>query len=684
MSSIRYRPEIDGLRAVAVIPVILFHLKSSWLQGGFLGVDVFFVISGFLITSIILREHEAGEFSFRSFWSRRAKRILPVLITVVLASVAAVHLIVFKGEYQPMGGQGVAALLSFANIAMWRMTGNYWGPQAESSPFLHAWSLSVEEQFYLLFPAALILLLKYKPKWLTQAAFWLATLGFVGFLYGAKNYPTASFYLLPTRAWELASGCLLAVVVRRHSTALAQIPMRPHLALGGLLLVVASYFLLAGGSGFSGALVIPVVGAVMIIAFGMSGPAHVFLTLAPVVYIGKISYSLYLWHWPAIVFARHIGYYPKTTAVLVTVLASVASYHLIEKPVRTAKRPMLPIMGGFAVALACCLQLAVSNGTYDVSRFSPTVWKGFHYDVTPRQNKTSELQRLMSTVNAPPRDPGMESAFVNGGIIRQHGGSVPQVVVLGDSHGAMWSGQVDDISGELGLTAAFYVMNGVNPFLKIPVARNPSDSNLTSDERFLYDTKRLEFIRKWHPEIVVISAYWPDYSKEDVMDLFKVVSESARQVLVMEQPPELQTGNMNPGEYLCFKGVLPPVNGKFYMPQGDRVGHANGVRLIQAVAKEFDNVTIVPVADRFLGPNNDVLVLEGRDVLYLDDDHLDEAGTARLHDRLKQSMVAAHTASVEPAEMAGKTRVAESRRAGDRHADDRGFRHRSRWANRYW
>ena len=131
---VKYRPEIDGLRAVAVIPVILFHLNKSWVPGGFLGVDVFFVISGFLITSIILREEQAGVFSFKKFWMRRAKRILPALIAMVLAALIAGQLLLMKGEHSLLGYQGLAALLSFANIAMWQTTGSYWGATSGKFP----------------------------------------------------------------------------------------------------------------------------------------------------------------------------------------------------------------------------------------------------------------------------------------------------------------------------------------------------------------------------------------------------------------------------------------------------------------------------------------------------------------------------------------------------------------------
>lgn len=165
MEAIAYRPDIDGLRAVAIIPVILFHLGVGWLRGGYLGVDVFFVISGFLITSILLREMAAGQFSFRRFWSRRVRRILPALLLVTAATLAVTWAMVFPPDRPDIGRQAVATLLSFANFYFWRHANNYWGPQAEDSPFLHAWSLAVEEQFYILFPLYLFALNRWAPRW---------------------------------------------------------------------------------------------------------------------------------------------------------------------------------------------------------------------------------------------------------------------------------------------------------------------------------------------------------------------------------------------------------------------------------------------------------------------------------------------------------------------------------------
>ncbi len=192
MSVITYRPDIDGLRALAIIPVLLFHLGANWLPGGFLGVDVFFVISGYLITSIILKDHDSGRFSYTNFWMRRIRRIFPLLAIMVIVTLIVSYFLTFKPDLQSIGKVGLSSIFSVANMALWRMT-SYWGPAAENSPFLHSWSLSVEEQFYLIYPAFLLILLKYMKHHIVMFLSLTILASFFLFLYTAETHPTASF-----------------------------------------------------------------------------------------------------------------------------------------------------------------------------------------------------------------------------------------------------------------------------------------------------------------------------------------------------------------------------------------------------------------------------------------------------------------------------------------------------------
>ncbi|MBL8027355.1 MAG: acyltransferase, partial [Fibrobacteres bacterium] len=209
---LEYRPEIDGLRALAILSVILFHFGRKLLSGGFLGVDVFFVISGFLITSLLLKDSDDGWSSLKRFWLRRVKRITPALITMVGITLVVTLFLLPKWEHGLKGWHGFSSLLSFANITMWRMDDNYWGPQAAQSLFLHCWSLSIEEQFYILFPF-LVMFCKRKGNLLFYLICAIIFVSLALFIYSTQFHYRAAFYLLPMRAWELAVGSLVAIFV---------------------------------------------------------------------------------------------------------------------------------------------------------------------------------------------------------------------------------------------------------------------------------------------------------------------------------------------------------------------------------------------------------------------------------------------------------------------------------------
>jgi peptidoglycan/LPS O-acetylase OafA/YrhL len=282
----RYLPEVDGLRAFAVIPVILFHMEVGAIPGGFAGVDVFFVISGFLITSIILKELQEGKFSFKQFWARRIRRILPAMLLVVASILVVSYFFGFRGDCSAIAKSAMAAILSYANIFYMRGQSDYWGPEAHQSPLLHTWSLSVEEQFYLFFPLAVSLIYRFFPRRLQTLFLGGIILSLLLFLYGVTVKPIWTFYLLPARAWELGTGCYVATIFPRLQLSEPRSRWSSILGVVGLVLVVASYFLVTElGSG----LILAVSGASLVIAFARSGPSYWILSRPLVVFIGKIS-----------------------------------------------------------------------------------------------------------------------------------------------------------------------------------------------------------------------------------------------------------------------------------------------------------------------------------------------------------------------------------------------------------
>lgn len=359
--ALAYRPDIDGLRALAVVPVILFHFNKQLFPAGYLGVDVFFVISGFLITSLLLREwQQRGTVSLLGFWRRRVLRIVPALATMVLVTFCIGQVVLYAPERFDLAVNSSAALLSVANFTHWLNYGSYWGAAADSSPLLHTWSLSVEEQFYFLYPLALLLLLKFARGWLIPALGMGLIVSFSLYSWGVGATPAATFYLLPTRAWELAAGAVAAALCfRRGLPALA----KPIWAVVGMLLVASAYLLIRS-EGLSYFLWAPVLGSALMLACNQGSGCVTtrFLSLPPLVAIGKVSYSLYLWHWPVLLLSRSVGERYGVTiwpiAVLaIIVVASVASYRFVEKPIRHRPELVPHLVIGFLVLAAAAFSV---------------------------------------------------------------------------------------------------------------------------------------------------------------------------------------------------------------------------------------------------------------------------------------------------------------------------------------
>jgi peptidoglycan/LPS O-acetylase OafA/YrhL len=336
---LRYRSEIDGLRAIAVVPVILFHAGFSGFSGGYIGVDVFFVISGYLITGVILEEQAQGKFSFLHFYERRARRILPALTLVTAACVPAALLLMFPYLLEEFGRSLIAVWLFASNILFWRESG-YFNPAAEEKPLLHTWSLGVEEQYYLFFPAFIVLFAFMGRRRLSQLIIVLAIGSLLLAEWGWRNSPNANFYLLPTRAWELFIGALLAFLISKRSNHLLPVKWgREALAAAGILLIAYSIGAFDSETPFPSLwALVPTAGAALVIAFAtIDTLAGRLLSSRPLVVIGLLSYSLYLWHQPLFAFARVRG--EPTVAIYWTLIAGTGllswlSWRYVETPMR--------------------------------------------------------------------------------------------------------------------------------------------------------------------------------------------------------------------------------------------------------------------------------------------------------------------------------------------------------------
>ncbi|MCB1669760.1 MAG: acyltransferase family protein [Gammaproteobacteria bacterium] len=376
----QYRSEIDGLRAVAVIPVILFHAGFDSFSGGFAGVDIFFVISGYLITTIIVSDLDQGRFTLRRFYERRVRRILPALSVVLGISFLLAWLLLLPVDMRSFSRDLLGVVLFASNFLFWADT-DYWGAATELNPLLHTWSLAVEEQFYLVFPLLLMWIWKWQqgnnfrrgPGWRRILPLIIFGVLGVGSLvlseWSTSRAPMAGYFLLPGRAWELLLGAIIALSGSQTSRAGAvdpikqiAIPLRELAGLTGLVMILVSILVLDDSVPFPGLrALLPTLGAGLILQFASSETlTGRLLSLRPLVGFGLISYSAYLWHQPLLAFLRHVSIGAPDTLIIVvtlgvTFLLASLTWLLVELPFRKGR--VLTGVPLFQAALACSLAL---------------------------------------------------------------------------------------------------------------------------------------------------------------------------------------------------------------------------------------------------------------------------------------------------------------------------------------
>ncbi len=379
----RYRPEIDGLRAVAVGAVFAYHLDPHLAPGGFVGVDVFFVISGFLITGMIAEELEAGTFRFARFYERRFRRLLPALLAMLAVVTTVGWGVLFPRQLDTLGQSAVFSVVPLANVFFWSHLGGYFSENAGYVPLLHTWSLAVEEQFYLVVPALLVALAAWRPGWRGPAIWGALVLSFAASVWGVREGLSAAFFLPQFRAWELLTG---AVIGLRLVPAVRSRAMGEAAALAGVAMILAAVFLFDDGTAFPGAsAALPCLGTALVIwaSGGAVRPlAARVLSLRGMVGVGLISYSLYLWHWPVIVAVRHLSLEPPGVAAKLAIVAgalSVAwlSWRFVERPWRRpsasrAARTELRI-ASVAVAAVLLAGFGLKGATGFVAGWSPVI-----------------------------------------------------------------------------------------------------------------------------------------------------------------------------------------------------------------------------------------------------------------------------------------------------------------------
>jgi len=503
MTKIGYRPEIDGLRAIAVTVVVLYHASSGILPAGFLGVDVFFVISGYLITSILAQEwRTSGRIRLGAFYGRRARRLLPALLLVLSASLAA-GLWILPGldRFQSFAESLASSILFVANLYFERNVGGYFDPASDTQPLLHLWSLGVEEQFYLVFPLLLLVLLRLDKA---RRLAYLSLLA-LGSLLLAEYWlgvdPGAAFYQMPARFWELAAGGLVALGAA-NSLAPGRASVQAWL---GLALILVSASGLGHGDRFPGVAAAPAVAGTCLLLHAIHGSRDIgvpgrLLSASPMVYLGLVSYPLYLWHWPILAFDQAARLEPASVSwrlvlCALSVVLAVVTYRFVETPVRDGShlRPRRFAWGGALLSVGL-LGATTALMVADVGRSEAEVVRRMRLD------KPADIPECHF-------DQSSEVTSLKPDICSSTPGLPARIAIWGDSHALAWKPFAWQLASEAGLSAQAHTMDTCPPVLGFSARR-------TAAPRFGDNCSRLnalvgERVASGQYDLVVLAARWP-------------------------------------------------------------------------------------------------------------------------------------------------------------------------------
>ncbi len=500
LRNFQYRPEVDGLRALAVIPVLLFHAGFG-TPGGFMGVDIFFVISGYLITTLIVRDLQLGTFKMRNFWERRIRRILPAAAVMVIATLLTGALILLPDSFENLGQSALAQALMVSNFYFWQQDG-YFAAPSDYEALLHTWSLAVEEQFYLILPLLLVYLNRKSPQRIALILGAIFLLSLIWSFFGPYLHPMATFYLLPARAWELLLGSLIAILAikvpgGRFGAAV--------LSLMGIALMVYPMLTYAPTTPFPGiAAIPPCLGAALFIIAtrGHATLAGQVLSLPPFVFIGKISYSLYLWHWPLLVFGRHLSIHETPLETRIALLAAslilaILSWRFIETPFRkpgllATQTQTQTFRFFYATTAVVAIAGTLAYKTDGLpSRFDPD---------TLNIAKVAK-EKFDAPDNSKLREDGKIPRLENNFKVK------PTIMIWGDSHSKAALPVFRDLCRDYQTDILYASKGGIPPILGI--ARKPLKEDMAE-----YNDAVFEALKKEEIKTIILIARWKIYPDE--------------------------------------------------------------------------------------------------------------------------------------------------------------------------
>ena len=518
--ALRYRPDIDGLRALAILPILLLHCGVSRLRGGFVGVDIFFVISGFLITAIMVRDIAEARFSILRFYRHRIVRILPALLVMMTVTLALGCVILLPNQLRDLGRSAAATSVFGSNVYFY-LTSDYFAAASDAKPLVHTWSLAVEEQFYLLYPLLLWSLRGLSRQRLAQVIAGLAVASFAIGGWLATAYPSAAFFLLPARIWELSLGALVALGA---VPTIANRSIRATLCILGIAVIAASCVAISSGWPFPVPFALPpAVAAAVLLAYGAQGPTARLLGAWPLRTIGLISYSAYLWHRPIIAFyqIRHGSTLAPVETVglfCASLGAAWLSFALVERPASRRWRSgsgLVPhAVAVVLLAAMAIIGLTIAAKADDIRPLSPRQALAASYlgwDSTDAGKRQFSTNRCFALPTGRPFSPDCLRLSA----------TKPNIALLGDSHGAHFSQALRTLLPGANIVQA--TAAGCRPLLHgkgLPICRATKDAAFGT----------LNFARI---DTVVLSARWLDFEQPALLDTIRWLRAHGTRVLVI-------------------------------------------------------------------------------------------------------------------------------------------------------
>ncbi|MDJ1463322.1 acyltransferase family protein [Nitratireductor sp. GZWM139] len=621
-----YRTDIDGIRALAVLLVVIFHINENLIPGGFVGVDVFFVISGYLITGNILRDYQRGTFTFSEFYRRRIRRILPAMFTVTFVTLIAGTLLLLPEDVNQLALSSLATALSGANIFFtYFLDTSYFAADSATIPLLHMWSLGVEEQFYFLWPVFLIFLLG-RARWLLTAlaSLIVASLAFGEWQLRHEQFEWA-YYMLPSRAFQLAAGGTL--VFMPQISRLAAMLLAPS----GLLLVFGSAFLLAGSSPFPGLNAVPVtIGAAAILASGVhTTPFSTALSVRPLRFVGLISYSLYLWHWPVLAFLRYfygeLDALQQVIAFIVMTSLAVASYFLVELPFRHAAFSFRKSFIRFAVMPTATLALIVV-GLVTTDGYGP-----YRYtDYPKRLANLPEARAAFSIAQTCQRSAIRVTDTEGDGCVI--GVGEPRVLLYGDSNATHYIGVIAALAREAGVPFRNYAHSGC-----VPLNSDPSPYVTGRYLQPCVDSQQVVASDLMQYDLIFLAAAWGVYDKRatrsggdlagDLKAFVTALTANGTQVVLIDTVPAQPHVDGRCGRKMLKINALDCT----------RLGGLNTIpdfiSDLKTIAKEIPNTSFLSLRSSICDDRTCPAFHEDGTALYFDRSHLSAEGSRKIGER---------------------------------------------------